>query len=368
MNHPSFATDKQTDTLFFRKISKNRLDNLLRAGYFRAGNRMMFNNLLFLMEDVFPVLQLRLDLRRFAFRKSQKKLMRQHFKRFRVEFGALTFSEERDALYRQHSHRFDGVLYDNLYGYFQEDEYPGVFDTRECRVYDKETGRLVAISFFDLGNKSLASILAVYDESIKNTSLGYFTLLMEVQFGMMHGHSYFHPGYTLQNNDRFAYKLRLGEMQYYNPDSKRWGYRCPNYQPFGLEDTRKKTKALQEELEKYYPSIPARIYLCPLSVHFSWDAFTDMSYVTSPVVLQLTPSLVISRTLSGGWQLAVVTVEQDIEEEVVRESAYYVCDTYSWKVLLIEEKIYTHEDFNTFKKEVVKYIPEVLVRLLLNLV
>ncbi len=303
------------------------------------------------MEDVFAVLQLRMPLKTFSFRKHQRKLIRQHLKKFDVTFGPLTYSQERDDLYKQHENRFEGVVYDSLIKYFQEDEKPKLFDTYECRVYDKETRELVAISFFDRGENSIAGILAVYNQEIPNTSLGYFTLLMEAQYALENNYKYYYPGYILNRGNKFNYKLRLGEMQFYNPNTRRWGYRKPNYEPFDIENTRLGLREIKQHVSEKYAFTNVELKVNPLSVHFTWDYFTDVIYIISPVILEVLPNLLISRSTYGEWFFCEVLMQQDITKTVVKESQEYNKKAYSWKVYCIHQKIMEEKSVDSFLEQ-----------------
>ena len=95
-----------------------------------------------------------------------------------------------------------------------------MFDTQEVCVYDGD--RLIAVSYFDLGDRSMASLLALYDANYDHYSLGVYTMLKEIEYGQHTGRKWYYPGYVLDLPSSFDYKLNLGQMEYYTP-SKRWG-------------------------------------------------------------------------------------------------------------------------------------------------
>ena len=95
-----------------------------------------------------------------------------------------------------------------------------IFDTQEVAVYDGE--RLVAFSFFDLGKNSVASIMGIYDPAYSKYSLGFFTMLMEIAFAQENDFEFYYPGYVVPGYERFDYKLRIGEVQYYDLAASAW--------------------------------------------------------------------------------------------------------------------------------------------------
>ena len=84
------------------------------------------------------------------------------------------------------------------------------------------SGQLIAYSYFDLGSNSAASIIGIYDPKLATFSLGYYTMLLEMQYCIEQGIRYYYPGYLVPGYDRFDYKLRLGPMQYYELRSDDW--------------------------------------------------------------------------------------------------------------------------------------------------
>ena len=134
-----------------------------------------------------------------------------------------------------------------------------VFDTREVCVYDGD--RLVAVSYFDMGERSMASLIGLQHPDYRQYGLGIYTMLKEIEFGCSAGFKWYYPGYVLDLPSDFDYKLSLGEFECYTP-TKRWGsYR--NFDPSMTTGHQVRT-AMQElkeglaacgipSTERYYP-------------------------------------------------------------------------------------------------------------------
>ncbi|NJL75726.1 MAG: GNAT family N-acetyltransferase [Saprospiraceae bacterium] len=69
-----------------------------------------------------------------------------------------------------------------------------IYNTFECEIYDQE--KLIAVSFFDLGATSISSIMGMYDPDYSDYSLGYYTMLLEIEYGQERGFEYYYPGYV----------------------------------------------------------------------------------------------------------------------------------------------------------------------------
>ena len=55
-------------------------------------------------------------------------------------------------------------------------------DTREVKIYDGD--KLAAFSFFDKGQRSMYSKQGIYDPAYHQFSLGFFTMLVEIQYAL----------------------------------------------------------------------------------------------------------------------------------------------------------------------------------------
>lgn len=188
------------------------LDDYLRLGWFRNGYYMAIAPLVLMDGDVFPVLSVRARLEGYRFRKSLRRVLRRGHDRFRVEIGPAYTDDARERLYEFGAERFFGYMMGSLDELLAAEPFDELFDTEEVAVYDG--ARLVAISYFDSGRTSVASLLGLYDPEYSSYGLGVFTMLLEVEYAIEHGYHYYYPGFVTHGHDRMDYKLRLDALQY----------------------------------------------------------------------------------------------------------------------------------------------------------
>lgn len=259
-------------------LSPARLDRYLAGGWFRNAALLYRSQIICLDEDFFSVINIRLRLADYQFKKRFKKILRKVHQDFDVVVRPATITRQKEELYQKHKVRFEGFIYHSLeqffYGDFGEQ---WVYNTYEVSVYDGD--KLIAVSFFDMGKKSMASLLGLYDMDYKKYSLGIFTMLQEIQYAQQKGMSYYYPGYVLDTPSVFDYKLELGTMQYYN-----WNGRWQNWnrlpsENFISKELRAKTQHLIAVMKAY--EIPFQKFLYPL---FSVGYF-EHEYVRSAVYL-----------------------------------------------------------------------------------
>jgi arginine-tRNA-protein transferase len=207
-------------THFPRRLTRSRYDQYLASGWFRGSVMLYKMDLLCIDANVFSVVNIRLDLNKHTAKKRHRKIQRKVERQFNITCGPAKVTADKQRLYEQHKSRFKGFIHQTLDEYLYAGFHSTVFETMEICVYDDD--RLIATSFFDLGDRSMASLLAIYDADYHAYSLGTYTMLKEIEFGKQTERKLYYPGYVLDLPSRFDYKLELGDMEYYTP-GKRWG-------------------------------------------------------------------------------------------------------------------------------------------------
>ena len=203
-------------------LSPKDLDQYLKKGWFRMVQTVFTCQFLYFEGAIFSTIWIRRSLKALEFTKSQRKLIKRNKERFKVEFGPLHIERNKELLFHKYKKNFKGSTYMSLSSsLFEPFELAKVlFNSYECRVYDGD--KLIALSVFDLGEKSMASIIGIYDPAYKAHSLGIFTMYLEMEFGHQLGYQWYYPGYVIPPNPRFNYKLKVGEVEYLDIQSQSW--------------------------------------------------------------------------------------------------------------------------------------------------
>ncbi len=203
-----------------RDLSGEELDLYLSRGWYRMGQTIFTTHFLCFENTFYSALWIRLDLEAYQFRKSLRKILRKNDAQYRWTYGKARIDEKREALYQLYKANFDGLLAPSLLDSLQDGEHYNIYDTYEFCVYDKN--QLIAISYFDLGEESIASITGIYHPDYKSQSLGIYTMLKEIEFCLKAGLKYYYPGYIVPGYSRFDYKARIGAVDYYNIHRNDW--------------------------------------------------------------------------------------------------------------------------------------------------
>lgn len=203
-------------------LSPESLDRYLARGWYRMGSNIFTTHFLCFQQELYSAIWLRLDLQDFAFSKRQRKLMRRNAERFTTSVAYRRFSQEKEILYARYAANFDGRLSSSLRDNLEDFDQESIYLTYETNIRDRKTNELVAASYFDLGKKSVASILGIFEPDYAAHSLGYYTMLLEIEYCLRMGFRYYYPGYVVPGYQRFDYKLRIGNCEYFDLSNSNW--------------------------------------------------------------------------------------------------------------------------------------------------
>ncbi len=196
------------------------LDEYLAKGWYRMGQSIFTTHFLCFGEQLYSAIWVRMMMRNHQFRKGQRKLLRQNAERFHIKYAPLEITPEKEALYQKYKKHFHGFIARSLLDSLLDGEEYNTFQTIESQIYDGD--RLIGLSFFDLGKDSVASILGIYDPAYAHHSIGYYTMLLEMDYCHQHNIPYYYPGYVVPGYDRFDYKLRIGDVEYLRLANNNW--------------------------------------------------------------------------------------------------------------------------------------------------
>lgn len=193
-------------------LKRTDYDDLLAMGWFRGTGIIYRSEVVCIDEQVYGIRNIRFPVQSFSMRRSHAKLYRRNMRRFTIRVGTPQVDARREELYQGHVHRFKAFVHETLQDILLSPRMGAEIDAMEIAVYDD--GKLVAVSYVDVGECSMASILCLYDQHYANFSLGTFTMLLEMDMAKRLGLDYYYPGYVLDLPSAFDYKLQLGPCEW----------------------------------------------------------------------------------------------------------------------------------------------------------
>ena len=199
------------------RLEPEALDRYLEQGWYRMVQSIFTCRFVMMGGDLHSALWTRLDLSGYTFRKGLRKLMRRNARRFTIHCAPAQLDSEVEDLFQRYRVHFRGELSDSLQDSLYGESGRVIYNTWRFSIRDGD--RLIAASFFDLGQDSMQSVIGIYDPDYARYSLGFTTMLLEIKFGLQGGLRYFYPGYVSPGYPAFDYKLRVGANDRYDPEN-----------------------------------------------------------------------------------------------------------------------------------------------------
>jgi leucyl-tRNA---protein transferase len=198
------------EEFYTQKISSQELDILLADGWRHFGTHFFRYNLGFYKDEIRFVIPLRTRLSNFSLSKSQNRIWRKN-QDLQAVIRPVEITKEKIILFEEHKRRFKNGIPDSIYDFLDSDASDTPCPAYEVCVYDNEN--LLAASFFDYGEKSISSIYGMFSPAASTRSLGIYTMLVEIDFAVKNGKSFYYQGYCYEGNSYYDYKKRFRGLE-----------------------------------------------------------------------------------------------------------------------------------------------------------
>lgn len=187
-------------------VSAAQLDAFLAEGWRHFGTHFFRYNLGFYRDDLRRVIPLRIRLAEFSPTKSQRRVLKKNADLHTV-VRPIEVTWEATLLFHSHKRRFDQGVPKSVYDFVSFDAASIPCEANEIAVYSG--GKLVALSYFDLGEKTTSGIYAMFEPHEHARSLGIFTMLKEIEFAVDSGKEFYYQGYCYEGESFYDYKKRF---------------------------------------------------------------------------------------------------------------------------------------------------------------
>jgi arginine-tRNA-protein transferase len=208
-------------TLSPSSLSPQELDEYLEKGWYRMGQTIFTCNFLHFNRTFFSAIWLKLRLENYTEDNTFKKLQKLN-KAFKIIIQPASITEEKEDLFQKYK---TGISFDtsaSLQSLLFGESENNIYNTHEVCVYDQN--QLIAVGYFDIGDKSVAGIVSFYDPEYKKHSLGKFLIYHKIAYSLQLQKTYFYPGYFAPNYPLFDYKLGIGKpvLEYLSVYNNQW--------------------------------------------------------------------------------------------------------------------------------------------------
>lgn len=188
------------------------MDHLWSQGWRHFGSDFFRYSVMLGDEDEIQFIQpLRMPLADFSPSKSQRRVLRRNLD-VEIRMVPARVDAEREELFLRHRERFVSNIPDSLHNFI-----PSTTPDRspcECRCVEVwHSGRLIAVSYMDVGEEAVSSVYAMFDPEEAHRSLGTLTLLEEIRWAQDHGKRWLYPGYATEQSSAYDYKKSFRPLE-----------------------------------------------------------------------------------------------------------------------------------------------------------
>jgi leucyl-tRNA---protein transferase len=163
---------------------------------------------------------LRLDVADFSASKSQRRVLNRNAD-IEWEIIPARADAEVQRLFHLHRERFTSNIPDSIFS-FLATERP---DSVPCECLEFRAlleGRLVAVSYLDVGAEATSSVYGLFDPEFARRSPGILTLLKEIEWSRENGKRLLYPGYATREASHYDYKKQFAPLSALDWISGEW--------------------------------------------------------------------------------------------------------------------------------------------------
>ena len=198
------------EEFYAERVTPAQLDLLLADGWRHFGRNFFRYNFGIYEGEIRRVTPLRIRLDDFSHSKSQRRNLRRNSD-LDCSIEPMEITPEIHELFHRHKLRFKSGVPDSIYDFVangREDSPTSVFI-----VTVRGADRLLAVSFFDVGEGAISSIYGIFDPDESPRGLGIFTLLKEIEYAREAGMTFCYPGYAYEGESFYDYKKRFAALE-----------------------------------------------------------------------------------------------------------------------------------------------------------
>jgi leucyl-tRNA---protein transferase len=168
------------------------------------------------MHEIVPV---RIRVADFTPSKSQRRVLRKNTD-LKWEISPAYIDHAAHEIFHRHSSRFVENVPESLYCFFTRSPADTPCSCLSFRAY--LDGRLIAVSFMDVGLNASSSAYAIFDPQYEDRSLGTLTLLKELEHSRQLGMHVLYHGYGTREPSHYDYKLRFAALEMLDWETGAW--------------------------------------------------------------------------------------------------------------------------------------------------
>jgi arginine-tRNA-protein transferase len=207
------------------QVTPAQLDHLLATGWRHFGTSF-FRYSLVIEEDLIQrVIPLRIRLADFFLSRSQRRIVMRN-RDLDLVIRPAAIDDQKMAMFQRHKQRFQNNVPDSLHDFLSATPHAVPCRNDELCLYDD--GRLLAVSYLDIGQNSASAVYAIFEPDEAARSLGIYLILCGIEYAKRLQLKYYYPGYAYREPSFYDYKKRFQALEVYDWQGQ--------WEPFNPED------------------------------------------------------------------------------------------------------------------------------------
>jgi arginine-tRNA-protein transferase len=191
-------------------VAPAEYDSLLAAAWRHFGTHFFRYNFGIYENEIRRVLPLRIRLPEFTLSKSQHRVLRRNAD-LEASIATYSITAETHDVFERHKGRFKTGVPSTIHDFVARDRESSPTELFEITVRKNE--KLVAASYFDLGERSVSAIYGCFDPDETRRSLGIFTMLKVMEYATEFGFEFYYHGYAYEGSSFYDYKKRFAAIE-----------------------------------------------------------------------------------------------------------------------------------------------------------
>lgn len=194
------------------QVAPEMMDQLWARGWRHFGEYFFRYSIGYHDGEARKVIPLRIELDKFSPSRSQKRASARN-RNLEVIVRPTFIDEEKQQLFHRHKQRFDHNVPDSIHDFLSNRPAETPCENREIAVL--ADGKLIGVSFLDVGQASCSSVYAMFEPEESKRSLGIFMILEAIRHARELGCRYYYPGYAYRGPSFYDYKKNFSGLEVY---------------------------------------------------------------------------------------------------------------------------------------------------------
>lgn len=195
------------------QVEPGEMDKLWARGWRHFGEYFFRYSIAWHQGRAETVIPLRIELSKFVPSRSQKRALSRN-RDLNIVVRPSFIDEFKQQLFHRHKRRFNHNVPDTIFDFLSGNPAETPCTNREIAVLSE--GRLIGVSFLDIGKTSTSSVYAIFEPEESKRSLGVFMILQAIQHSRELGCRYYYPGYAYRGTSFYDYKKNFAGLEAYD--------------------------------------------------------------------------------------------------------------------------------------------------------